>query len=89
MNNFSGTVTICGSQEKPVTDALLFDTCSFISGSKNNFCSSGNFFPYISSSYIIIIIIFVYTITDYWLQIYPVLHVSQEGLSSTKHLIFF
>ena len=43
MNNFSATVTICGSQEKPVTDILLSDTSPFISGSKNNFVALGIF----------------------------------------------
>lgn len=37
MNDFSFTVTIRTSQEKPVRDALFSVTSPFISGSKNDF----------------------------------------------------
>lgn len=57
MNNFSFTVTICRSQEKPVIDTLFSVTFLLISGRKNNFCSTGNFYPYVPACYITIIII--------------------------------
>lgn len=82
MNNFSFTVTIYRSQEKPVIDTLFSVTFLLTSGRKNNFCSTGNFFPYVPACYITIIIIITLfmPLQNISFRVFPILPVSQEDL---------